>query len=102
MHLWVKFAIQDAVLRVSRRKISKLFPYGASFACVFDEMFIKVPSYTNQAHSAPCVTLAYSQPCYILSPDVSKTGSLYKTLGNVDQAYSEPGSGTLSAIFRHI
>ena len=42
-HHWVKFSIQNVVLRVSRRKISKMFPYRASFSCVFDKMFIEVP-----------------------------------------------------------
>ena len=36
VHLWV-----NVVLRVSRKKNSKLFPCGATF--VFDEMFIEVP-----------------------------------------------------------
>ena len=39
---WVKLSIQNVVLRVSRRKRSKMFPYGASFSCVFDEIFIEV------------------------------------------------------------
>ena len=42
VHLWVKFSIQNVVLRISRRKISKMFPCGASFSCIFDEMFIEV------------------------------------------------------------
>ena len=41
-------------------------------------------------HSAPCVILAYSQPYHILSPGIFRTGGLFKTLWNVDQAYSEP------------
>ena len=40
---WVKFSIQNIVLRVYRRESSKLFPRGAFFSCVFDEMLIEVP-----------------------------------------------------------
>ena len=43
VHLWVKFSIRNVVLRVSKRKNSKIFPCGAFFSCVFNEMFIKVP-----------------------------------------------------------
>ena len=43
-----------------------------------------------QAYSTPCVTLAYLQPCRILSPDIFRTRSLFETLWNIDQAYSEP------------
>ena len=44
--LWVKFFIQNVLLK-SRRKISKILPCGASFCCVFDmfscvfDMFLK-------------------------------------------------------------
>ena len=38
--LWVKFFVQNVVLRVSRKKISKMFRCGSSFSCVFD-MFLK-------------------------------------------------------------
>ena len=37
-----------------------------------------------------CVTLAYSQPCHILSSSIFRTGGLLETLWNVEQAYSEP------------
>ena len=43
VHLWVKFSIQDAVLRLSRREKSKILPCGVCFSCVFDKMFIEVP-----------------------------------------------------------
>ena len=43
-----------------------------------------------QAYSAPFVTLAYSQPCHILSLGLFRTGGLFKALQNVDQTYSEP------------
>ena len=46
IQLWIKFPTQNVILRVSRRKISKMFPNGASFSCVFEEMFIKCPSST--------------------------------------------------------
>ena len=32
-----------------------------------------------EAYSAPCVTLAYSQPCHNLSPGIFRTGG-FKTL----------------------
>ena len=59
----------------------------------------KCPSFTNQAYSAPCVTLTYLQICHILSPNLFKTGSLFKTHWNIDQAYLEPYHG---ALFSHI
>ena len=40
---WVKFSIQNIVLRVSRRKNLEMFPCGASFSCVFGGMFIEAP-----------------------------------------------------------
>ena len=52
-----------------------------------------------QAYSTPCVTLAYWQPCHILSLGIFRIGSLFQTLWNVDQAYSEHCHRTL---FSHI
>ena len=43
IHLWLKFSIQNVVLRVSSRKVLKIFPCGVLFSCVFDETFIEVP-----------------------------------------------------------
>ena len=34
VHLWVKFLILNAVLSVSRKKISEIFPCGAFLSCV--------------------------------------------------------------------
>ena len=42
VHPWVESSIQNVVLRVSRRKSSKMFPCGA-FSYVFDEKFIEMP-----------------------------------------------------------
>ena len=41
----------------------------------------------------------YSQPSHILSPGIFRIRSLFKTLWNVDQEYSEPCHG---ALFSHI
>ena len=49
VHLWVRFSIQNVVLRVSGRKNSKIFPCGVSFSCVFDEIFTKF----HQFHKPP-------------------------------------------------
>ena len=35
VHLWVKFYIQNVVLRVSKKRNSKKFPCGTFFSCVF-------------------------------------------------------------------
>ena len=43
VYLWVKFSTQNVVLRVSKKKNSKVFSCAASFSCVFDKMFIEVP-----------------------------------------------------------
>ena len=40
-HPWDKFSIQNVVLNLGE-KITKFFPCGVSFSCVFDEMFIEV------------------------------------------------------------
>ena len=42
VHLWVKFSIQNVILRMFRRKNSQIFPCVAFFSSVFDRMFIKV------------------------------------------------------------
>ena len=39
----LNFVIQNAVLRVSRKKNSKMFPCGAFLSCVVDKMFMEVP-----------------------------------------------------------
>ena len=43
VHPWVKSSIQNVVLRVCRRKSSKIFPCGTFFSCVFEERFIEMP-----------------------------------------------------------
>ena len=45
IHLCVKFSIQNVVLRISRTKKFQIFPCGASFSCVFDEVFIEVSKF---------------------------------------------------------
>ena len=52
-----------------------------------------------QAFSAPFVILAYSQPYHSLSPGIFRIRGLFKTLWNIDEAYSEPFHGVL---FSHI
>ena len=54
VHLSVKFSIQNVVLRVSRRKNSKIFPWGSLFSCAFDEMFIKVPYFHHLSPPSCC------------------------------------------------
>ena len=49
VHLWVEFFIQNVVLKVSTSKISKMFPCGASFSCVFDKCLLKCPIFTPSA-----------------------------------------------------
>ena len=39
----LNFVIQNAVLKVSRKKNFKMFPCGAFLSCVVDKMFIEVP-----------------------------------------------------------
>ena len=40
---YVKFTIQNVVLRESKRKNFEVFPCGAFFTGIFDKMFIGVP-----------------------------------------------------------
>ena len=42
--------------------------------------FLNAPFRNIQAYSEPCVTLAYSQPSYIPSPGIFRTGSMFKTM----------------------
>ena len=72
-----------------------MFPCRASFSGLFDEIFIDMPQFHKlppplKPTSPPCVTLAYSQLCHILSPSIFRTEGLLNTLSNNDQAYSEP------------
>ena len=46
-HLWVQFSIQNVVLRVSRRKISKIFPGGTFFLAFFTRCLSKCPNSRN-------------------------------------------------------
>ena len=68
--------------------------------------FLNAPFRNLQAYSEPCVILAYSQPSYIPSPGIFRTGSMFKTMWNFDQAHSGPCENSLfrhySAVFRHI
>ena len=63
-----------------------------------------------QVYSKPCVTLAYSEPWYILNPDIFKIRNILRTL-----VYSEPwyiqnppryvqksGIFKIQGIFRHL
>ena len=60
-HLSVKLSIQNVALRASRRKNSKMFPCGASFSGVFDEIFIEM----LESYSKPCDTLTRNiQNCH--------------------------------------
>ena len=52
-YLWVKFSIQNVVLRVSWKKNSKMFPYEVPFSCIVDKMFIEVAYF----HNSPSPTL---------------------------------------------
>ena len=47
IHPWVKFSIQNIVLRVSRRKNSKLFPCGPLFLVFLTKSLLKYPSSTK-------------------------------------------------------
>ena len=44
VHLWVKFSIQNVLLRVSRRENSKMFPYRASFLVFLKHCLSKCPT----------------------------------------------------------
>ena len=53
----LNFSVYNIVLRVSRRKTSKMLPCRASFSGVFDRIFIlKCPSSTNLLHPPPLCT----------------------------------------------
>ena len=52
IHLRVKFSIQNIVLRVSRRKISKTFSCEASFFVFLMNRLLACPSFTSPTLSA--------------------------------------------------
>ena len=84
VHLFVKFSIQNVVLRVSRRKNSEMFLCGACFSSVFDEMFIEVPQFAVLlgpflnilSHLKPCETLTR----HIQNPAIGHYSAIFKTL----------------------
>ena len=43
VHLWVKFSIQNVVLRVSRRSKFQIVSLWGLFSGVFDKIYIEVP-----------------------------------------------------------
>ena len=47
VHLLVKYSIENVVLRISRRNVSKMFPCRVSFSCVFDKKLSNYPSSLN-------------------------------------------------------
>ena len=47
VHLWVKFFIQNLVVRVSSRKKNKMFPCGAFFLVFLRKCLFKYPSSTK-------------------------------------------------------
>ena len=47
VHLWVKFSIQNVVLKVSRRKKSQIFPCGSFFLLFLTKCLSKCPSFTK-------------------------------------------------------
>ena len=67
--------------------------------CTASDTFRIILAYSVQAYSAPFVILAYSQPSHILSPGIFRIRGLFKTLWNIDEAYSEPFHRVL---FSHI
>ena len=94
--LWIKFGRLEKSIQV---KIFQNVSLQGFFYLFLMKYLSKCPSFTNQAYSAPCVTLTYLQICHILSPNLFKTESLFETHWNIDQAYLEPYHG---ALFSHI
>ena len=76
---------------------SGICPHNQSYSALVSHIY----AYWDfiKAYSALCLILAYPQPYHILSPGIFRTGGLFKTLWNVNQAYSEPCH---RALFSHI
>ena len=53
VHLWIKFIIQNVFLTVSRRKISKFFPYGIEVSCLRHFAIPKCRMYRNYTRGLP-------------------------------------------------
>ena len=65
VHPYVKFTIQNVVLRVSKTKNFKIFPCGAFFSESFEEMFIGV----HQFHeTSPFLKNFRFRSCFRKSP----------------------------------
>ena len=53
VHLWVKFPIQNIVLRESKKKTPKCFTVGPFFLVFFTEFFIKLPQFLQLFSPTP-------------------------------------------------
>ena len=53
VHLWIKFTIQNVFLTVSRRKISKFFPYGVKVSRLRHFAIPKCRMYRNYMRGLP-------------------------------------------------
>ena len=88
VYLWVKFSIQNIVLRVSRQKNSEKFPCGASFLteCLLNALVLQVLVYSQPSHilnpvirvlfsyiQVSCATLAYAQTWHARNPVIFRT-----------------------------
>ena len=69
-HFWVKFFIENIILKVSRRKNSKMFPCEAFFVAFLKKCLSKCPSSTNYSaifrHIQKFVQRWYTQKSGIL------------------------------------
>ena len=66
------------------------FTYQKSLLHTIFCLFLKSSkAFSLKSYSPLYVTLAYSQPFHILSPGIFRTGGIFKTLWNFDEAYSE-------------
>ena len=112
VHLWVQFSIQNVALRVFRRKKSKMFSCGASFSCVFDEMFLKISGCAYALrHYSFCKTLYIkclnvwqcSEYIYLNNWSVICTGTLCTASDTFRiLAYSALFFQVYTDIFKHI
>ena len=63
VHLWIKFSIQNVVLRASRRKSTKLFPVGSLFLLFSKKSLFKCPIFTPYPLPHPCPETFFTHTC---------------------------------------
>ena len=96
VHLFVKFSIQNVLLRVSSRRNSKIFSCGVFFSCVFEETFIEMPQFYKppEAYLKSCDTLTR----HIQNPSIGYYSAIFRHIQNLVQRLHMQKPGILAIL----